>query len=75
MIHDKKTTSLINDFVASHAGADDAELARALVGEAGQLAARMRSEGLETDFKTSVSDVVTDADRAAETFVAGVLAA
>lgn len=47
----------------------DAELAALLVTSAGSLAARMRDEGLRTDFKTSVSDVVTAADRAAEEHV------
>ncbi|MET0446814.1 MAG: inositol monophosphatase family protein, partial [Aeromicrobium sp.] len=47
----------------------DADLAVHLVTTAGALAARMRDEGLRTDFKTSVSDVVTAADRAAEEHV------
>ncbi len=66
-------TDLVEDFARTHADSDDAALAQALVTEAGGLAARMRAEGLATDFKTSVSDVVTNADRAAEAFVAGVL--
>jgi fructose-1,6-bisphosphatase/inositol monophosphatase family enzyme len=51
---------------------DDARLALSLVREAGRLAARMRHEGvagLGTEQKTSVSDVVTAADRAAEELV------
>jgi myo-inositol-1(or 4)-monophosphatase len=47
----------------------DAELATFLVTSAGTLAARMRDEGLRTDFKTSISDVVTAADHAAEELV------
>ena len=47
----------------------DAELAVFLVTSAGALASRMRDEGLRTDFKTSISDVVTAADRAAEELV------
>jgi myo-inositol-1(or 4)-monophosphatase len=47
----------------------DAELAVHLVTTAGALAARMRAEGLTTDHKTSISDVVTAADRAAEEHV------
>lgn len=47
----------------------DAELAVILVTSAGTLASRMRDEGLRTDFKTSISDVVTAADRAAEDLV------
>ncbi|WP_426302320.1 inositol monophosphatase family protein [Arthrobacter sp. R-11] len=48
---------------------DDYELASALVREAGQLALLMRMGGLQADRKTSVSDVVTAADRAAEAYV------
>ncbi len=47
----------------------DAELAVRLVREAGALAARMRAEGLDAEQKTSVSDVVTAADHAAERLV------
>jgi fructose-1,6-bisphosphatase/inositol monophosphatase family enzyme len=47
----------------------DADLAVFLVASAGMLAARMRDEGLRTDFKTSISDVVTAADHAAEELV------
>ncbi len=49
--------------------ADDARLAAGLVREAAGLAARMRAEGLAVEAKTSVSDVVTAADRAAEELV------
>ncbi|MDR6176368.1 myo-inositol-1(or 4)-monophosphatase [Nocardioides zeae] len=52
---------------------DDVRLAGALVREAGSLAARMRADGVEglgVEQKTSVSDVVTAADRAAEELVA-----
>jgi myo-inositol-1(or 4)-monophosphatase len=48
---------------------DDLELAAALVHDAGRLAATMRQAGLVTEFKTSVSDVVTAADRAAEQLI------
>jgi fructose-1,6-bisphosphatase/inositol monophosphatase family enzyme len=48
---------------------DDYELAAALVREAGQLALLMRMAGLESEQKTSVSDVVTAADHAAEAYV------
>lgn len=61
-------------FTALHADSDDATLAAALVEHAGSLALRMREQGLSTDMKSSVSDVVTDADRAAEEFVASTLA-
>ncbi|AWB83593.1 inositol monophosphatase family protein [Corynebacterium liangguodongii] len=60
-------------FSTSFDQSDDAALARELVKHAGTLALRMRDEGLETTEKTSVSDVVTDADRAAENFVAEAL--
>lgn len=62
-------------FVAQHRTSTDAELAVALVREAGQLALDMRAAGIGTDYKTSISDVVTDADRAAEDFVAAALEA
>ncbi|VXB89596.1 inositol monophosphatase family protein [Arthrobacter sp. 8AJ] len=48
---------------------DDYDLAAALVREAGQLALLMRMAGLESEQKTSVSDVVTAADHAAEAYV------
>ena len=62
-------------FIDSHRNSTDAELAQALVETAGGLALSMRDEGLETGQKTSVSDVVTNADTAAEDFVAGALEA
>jgi myo-inositol-1(or 4)-monophosphatase len=54
---------------------DDAALAARLVREAGALAQRMRAGGIDADTKTSVSDVVTAADHAAERLVAETLAA
>ena len=54
---------------------DDAALAAALVREAGLLAAAMRERGLRTHHKTSVSDVVSDADHAAEKLIGERLAA
>jgi fructose-1,6-bisphosphatase/inositol monophosphatase family enzyme len=53
---------------------DDLALAAALVRDAGLLAARMLSDGLRTEQKTSVSDVVSAADRAAENLIAERLA-
>lgn len=50
-------------------GPDDYELAASLVREAGRLAASMLAEGLTTQHKTSVSDVVSAADHAAEELV------
>lgn len=54
--------------------ADDLQLAAELVTAAGDLALRMRSEGLQGERKTSVSDVVTAADHAAEALVKETLA-
>lgn len=53
---------------------DDAALAAELTRRAAQLAARMRADGLEGEQKTSITDVVTAADHAAEELVAGALA-
>jgi len=53
----------------------DAELAVRLVREAGALAAHMRTEGLDAEQKTSISDVVTAADHAAEHLVTTALVA
>lgn len=50
-------------------GLDDYQLAEALVRETGQLALLMRQAGLESQQKTSISDVVTAADHAAEAYV------
>lgn len=54
--------------------AEDAALAASLVREAGRLAADMRADGLRTEHKTSISDVVTAADRAAEELITDRLA-
>ena len=62
-------------FVIAHDQDTDEHLAQALVFNAGRLAWRMREAGVQTEQKTSISDVVTDADHAAERFVAGALAA
>lgn len=48
---------------------NDAEVAASLVREAGTLAATMLADGLDTHYKTSVSDVVSAADHAAEELV------
>lgn len=48
---------------------DDLELAAELVRDAGRLAARMLRQGLDTHHKSSVSDVVSAADHAAEKLV------
>jgi myo-inositol-1(or 4)-monophosphatase len=49
---------------------DDLELAATLVRDAGALAARMLAEGLTTEHKSSISDVVSAADRNAEGLIA-----
>ncbi len=54
---------------------DDVSLATALVREAGTLAKQMLQQGLETHYKTSVSDVVSAADHAAEELVVARLTA
>ena len=54
--------------------ADDAALAADLVREAGLLARRMRADGLVAEHKTSVSDIVTAADKAAERLIVDRLA-
>ena len=50
---------------------DDFELAADLVRAAGTLASGMLAQGLDTEYKTSISDVVSAADHAAEELVAG----
>lgn len=55
--------------------AADASLAADLVREAALLAARIRSEGLDVEEKTSGSDIVTQADTAAERLIVQQLAA
>ena len=54
---------------------DDAQLATSLVREAGALAARIRAAGLDVTRKSSGSDIVTQADTAAERLVVERLAA
>jgi fructose-1,6-bisphosphatase/inositol monophosphatase family enzyme len=49
--------------------ADDYALAASLVRDAGQLAARMLAAGLTPEHKTSISDVVSAADHAAEELI------
>lgn len=53
---------------------DDPALAAALVREAGELAAVMLRDGLRVQHKTSVSDVVSAADHAAEALIGSRLA-
>ena len=55
--------------MSANATVEDFALAESLVREAGALALAMRAEGLTGKQKTSVSDVVTAADQAAEKLV------
>jgi myo-inositol-1(or 4)-monophosphatase len=48
---------------------DDVSLAAELVREAGELASRMLAKGLDIEYKTSISDVVSAADHAAEELI------
>ena len=52
----------------------DVDLAASLVVDAGTLARRLREDGLDVHHKTSVSDVVTEADNAAERHITATLA-
>lgn len=60
---------------ASVRAVDDARLAMTLVREAATLAARTRAQGLDVERKTSGSDIVTQADHAAEELIVSRLAA
>jgi fructose-1,6-bisphosphatase/inositol monophosphatase family enzyme len=68
----------LNKFDDADVGGDptltDAELAGVLVQAAGRLAAAMLLDGLTVNRKTSISDVVSDADKAAEAMIVGRLA-
>lgn len=67
--------AIAKTFIVAHVDDTDAHLAQALVYNAGRLAWRIREQGLTSiDQKSSVSDVVTEADKAAERFVATALA-
>jgi myo-inositol-1(or 4)-monophosphatase len=61
--------------MTSHDLAADAALAKDLVREAGALAGRTRAAGLDVTRKTSGSDIVTQADTAAERLIVQRLAA
>ena len=67
--------AIIKTFIVAHADDTDAHLAQALVYNAGRLAWRLREQGVDVSQKTDRADVVTNADFAAERFVAGVLEA
>lgn len=66
--------ALVKTFALSHGEDGNEQLAQALVYNSGRLAWRLRETGLAApEQKTSVSDIVTEADKGAEMFVAGVL--
>ncbi|AJK68214.1 inositol monophosphatase family protein [Corynebacterium marinum] len=65
--------AITKTFAIAHDQDSDEHLAQALVYNAGRLAWRMREQGVSTNLKSSVSDVVTEADHAAEEFIAGAL--
>lgn len=65
--------AIVKTFVIAHQEDSDERLAQALVFNAGRLAWRLRETGVETTQKTSVSDVVTEADHGAEMFISQAL--
>lgn len=67
-------TTLAKTFALAREGVDNTRLARDLVYNAGRLAWRIREGGLTTTTKTNTSDVVTQADTAAELFITHALA-
>ncbi|WPF66714.1 MULTISPECIES: inositol monophosphatase family protein [unclassified Corynebacterium] len=71
---EEMVSALAKTFAVAHAEDPDERLATALVFNAGRLAWRMREGGVQTDYKTSRTDVVTDADHAAERFITAALA-
>lgn len=67
--------TIAHTFATARKEDTDAQLAQALVFNAGRMAWRMRAAGVSTGYKTSISDVVTEADRLTERFVAKALQA
>lgn len=67
--------SVAKTFAIAHDQDSDAHLAQALVYNAGRLAWRIREQGLNPEEKTGASDLVTEADKAAEQFVKQVITA
>ncbi|MBO0810786.1 MAG: inositol monophosphatase family protein [Microlunatus sp.] len=65
----RRSATSLAGVTGAGARTDDLQLASELVRQAGELAAKMLAEGLETRHKTSISDVVSDADHAAEELV------
>lgn len=67
-------SGLVKTFCLQHEADDDALIARALVMNAGRIAYRLRTTGLEVSTKSNPTDLVTTADFAAENFIVGALA-
>lgn len=67
------TRAALTDPTTIPSDLDDAALAAELTRRAGGLAATMRDEGLTAEHKTSISDIVTAADHAAEELVVAAL--
>lgn len=65
----RRPATRVSGVTAADATSEDLALAGQLVKDAGSLAAAMLAEGLETHHKTSISDVVSDADHAAEKLI------
>ena len=65
--------AIAKTFAIAHAEDTDEQLARALVYNTGRLAWRIRELGLTVNQKSSVSDVVTQADTLSEAFISRVL--
>lgn len=68
------THRLASTFDSADIVYDDVEFAALLVTEAGRQARHLRERGLEVETKTSISDVVTQADRAAEDTITQLIA-
>lgn len=72
-IPEEMLDAIVKTFIVAHVDDSDNHLAQALVYNAARLAWRLRESGVQTEQKTSVSDVVTAADRAAEKFISQAL--
>jgi fructose-1,6-bisphosphatase/inositol monophosphatase family enzyme len=64
-----ETSDRVRDLPDLDPALTDSELAEALVRTAGTLALGMRSDGLDAQRKSSISDIVTEADKAAEAYI------
>lgn len=66
--------AIVKTFCIAHDQDSDETLAQALVYNAARMAWRLRETGITTTEKTSVSDIVTEADTIAEAFITQALA-